>query len=374
VTDDRSDPELEALVAASLVKRGDLIPTTVEEVLDTDASFEGALPASLDRLRAPAEPVPARVVSLSDARARRALPFVGTFFAGAAAAAVAMLAFREKSPAVTVSGEPAGQSAPATSTSATPTAVPIVEVPTPECESCCAGASCQGARAELSTCPTGRKCVPCEGLDEADAVYRLRLGNLKPTEKVDARAIESLDVCVSVGGSPWSCEPAYADATTRPRGRLLGFASRAEDIALGVAMELRIRGNTRAYGAWRAGVRITPGALCRGIGVVMEDEAGAHLGGLSLFLERTYYVELGRREERSALEDLARRFAFGARTPRFLSLREGVKTGKFALTLGPFDRAEAEALRAELLRRADSEELSAGVVLHFGDDYVEPPL
>jgi hypothetical protein len=53
VTDDQSDPELEALVAASLVKRGELIPTTVEEVLETDASFDGALPESLHRLHRP---------------------------------------------------------------------------------------------------------------------------------------------------------------------------------------------------------------------------------------------------------------------------------------------------------------------------------
>jgi hypothetical protein len=375
VTDDQSDPELEALVAASLVKRGELIPTTVEEVLDADASFDGALPESLQRLHRP-EAASVKVSSLAEARSRRRslLPFVGTFVAGAAAAAVAMLALREPPPPMTVSGEPAGQSAPATSTSATASAT-VLEVPTSPCEGCCAGASCASVRGELASCPTGRKCVPCEGIDDPDAVYRLRLGNLRPTEKVDPRALESLDVCVSVGGSPWSCEPAFADAAARPRGRLLAFASRVDDLVAGVAMELRIRGKSLAYGSWRAGLRITPGALCRGVGVVLEDEKGEHLGGLSLFLERTYYVELGRREERGALEDLARRFSFGAYAPRFLPLREGVTRGRFALTLGPFDRGEAELLRAELLRRAgDDDAVREGIALHLGDDYVEAPL
>lgn len=375
MTDDQSDPELEALVAASLVKRGELIPTTVEEVLDTDASFDGALPESLQRLHRP-EAASAKVTSLDAARSRRRslLPFVGTFVAGAAAAAVAMLALREPPPTLIVSGEPAGQSAPATSASASPSA-PVLELPTSPCEGCCAGASCASARGELSSCPTGRTCVPCEGIDDPDAVYRLRLGNLRPTEKVDPRALESLDVCVSVGGSPWTCEPAFADAAARPRGRLLAFASRVDDLVASVTMELRIRGKTLAYGSWRAGLRITPGALCRGVGVVLEDEKGEHLGGLSLFLERTYYVELGRREERGALEDLARRFSFGAYSPRFLPLREGVKQGRFALTLGPFDRGEAELLRAELLRRTGSEDsVRDGIALHLGDDYVEPPL
>jgi hypothetical protein len=88
-----------------------------------------------------------------------------------------------------------------------------------------------------------------------------------------------------------------------------------------------------------------------------------------MFLERTYYVELARRDDRAALDDVASGFGFGERTPRFLSASRDVRGGRQVLALGPFDRPEAEALLRELRAQPDAGPFSTAFRVDNGDGY-----
>ena len=366
--------ELEALVAEALVRRGELLPTTTEEValLERDGiAFEGELPPKLrefnPELRQPA-PRSATLRGIQQVKPRRAWgAMAATFVAGAAAAAIALLLLRPPPP-VQVSSEPAGLGTPASS--APSEQAPLIEIPPlKRCgKDCCAGADCEFAKADVATCPTGRTCVGCTDFSGQDSAYRLRLGNFRSSEVVDQKSIEALDVCVRVGGSPWSCEPAYQDATARPMGRLLSTISRAEDLIASVEIELRIRGANKAYGAWRSGIKLGPNVMCKGLGVVLEDDNGRHVGGLSVFLEDVFFVELARAANAAELLQQKRSIQFADLEATVLTTTTASQDQRYVLTLGPFDREFAERVRSEMAAK------SLGASLSFGADYRLGPL
>ncbi|MFO0613340.1 MAG: hypothetical protein U0414_12165 [Polyangiaceae bacterium] len=94
-----------------------------------------------------------------------------------------------------------------------------------------------------------------------------------------------------------------------------------------------------------------------------DDDQHEHIGTLSMFLERTYFVELARRDERATLDEAARAFSFDGVTPRFL--RAG---GRHVLALGPFDRDEADRVFEQA--RANTPPARAdGLRIDAGDGY-----
>ncbi len=370
---DPTDDELEALVADAMARRGDLIPTTATEVRRAEedgVEIEGELPERLRELAPlpPSKSAPApregdtssgalsqRVVSLDDIRRAKQpqrppwLTHGVTFALGAAAAAATLLVTRAtESP--TVGQEPAGGPTATSAASAEP-APTRLEIPAvSRCqEACCAGSACAEAKGELRACATGRTCVACADLAGPTTAYRVRIGNLLPTKAIDPAALPALDVCARIAGSPWSCEPAHADASARPEGRTLPAVALAEDFAAGVELELRPRGQKQVLGRWRDSVRIGPNVLCRGVGVLMASEK-EDLGSLSLFLEDAHFVEIARDASAAALKDLRGRFSFADVAP---SMVETTAKGaeRFALVVGPLDKATAERLRWALAER-----------------------
>jgi len=369
VTDEKSNSELDALVARSLVERGELIPTTVEEVLETRADYDGELPRALERYEPKPEPPEAQPVKAASRNgdALRVLSYIGV----GAAMAAAIAAFFVSRGDQQIQGEHLGttRAGPA-GTMPVASQSPVV-IRKGSCEaSCCGGGECASAETAYTSCPTERTCIPCAGLDQADRLYRVRLGNVASASGQTAAALGQLDLCVSVGstpGSPWVCEPAYLPAATRPRGRFLAKASSVDELVGGVSMELRPKGQNKVLAAWRSGIKVGVGSLCKGVSVNLQNEQHEQVGTLSMFLERTYYVELARRPDRAALDEVATAFAFDGRTPRFMTVSSDVRGGGHVLALGPFDKPEAEALLREL--RGEPTALGAGFRIDNGDDY-----
>jgi hypothetical protein len=396
-----ADAELEALVAKAM-RRKTVVPTTEAEVRRAEeegVDFEGELPPSLRALvepraglergagrvtepgrrsderdveREPARSV--RVVSLDEARrARERRASFGGYaasFALGAAAAAAVAVFALRGPGdPEVGREPAGGPSASASSSAEPVRPAVVIPAVLACpSSCCAGSSCPSAEGELRACATGRSCVPCGDVPPAGSAYRVRIGNLLPTNKLDADKLGAFDICARIGGSPWSCEPAYAEASERPRGRVLPPVASVEDIGAGIELELRPRGTLQVFGRYKGSVRLNPTVLCRGVGVLLGNEKEEHLGSLSLFVEDAQYVELGRGSV-AELTTLRSELAFADVTPELHALAGSPGSpgspGTQALTVGPLDLRAAERLRVALLERGRAATSSTGA------DYAE---
>lgn len=392
-----AEAELEALVARAM-RRRTVAPTSEAEVRraeDEGVEFEGELPPALRALVEPeatraaggepgapqairqraerdAEKDAARsvrVVPLDEARRQRARGrasvggYAASFALGAAAAAaVAIFALRGPE-GLEVGREPAGGPSASASSSAEPTRETVAIPAVLACpSSCCAGSSCPSAEGELRACATGRSCVPCGELPPAGSAYRVRIGNLLPTDKLDADKLGAFDICARIGASPWSCEPAYADATQRPRGRVLPPVASVEDIGAGIELELRPRGTKQVYGRYKGSVRLNPTVLCRGVGVLLGNEKQEHLGSLSLFVEDAQYVELGRGTA-AELAALRSTLSFADLSPELHTIAGAA--GTRALVVGPLDLRAAERLRVALLERGRPATLSTGT------DYVE---
>ncbi|MFS8071052.1 MAG: hypothetical protein ACMG6S_32185, partial [Byssovorax sp.] len=308
-----------------------------------------------------------QVVSIEDLRRAREekraswWTHAGTFALGAAVAAGTLLYLRAPR-FETARQEPTGGPAGAVSAASEPARRVVIPAVQPCRDACCAGSSCAAAQGELRACASGRTCVGCGDAPEAGSVYRLRMGSVSPTPLLHDTELEEVDLCVRVGGSPWLCEAAYADPTTRPQGRTLLTLVSAADVALGIELELRPRDSKQVMGRWRDGVRLGPTALCRGVGALLANEKQEHLGSVSLFLDDAHYVELARAADLESLRKRRAELEFNDVTPQLI---ETTRTGaeRYALTVGPLSRPSAERLRWELLERSRS----ARVLL--GEDY-----
>ncbi len=388
-----ADRRVDALVADELGRRGELVPTTVGEVLAAEregVEYEGELPASLRELSgAAASPPPRtgaaslRVVSLDGVRRERAQArakagwggYAVAFVMGAAAAAAVLIATRpvgtpmapdDSRAAGTPSAIPSAPSDPLESV----IAIPAVSV----CgTSCCAGSACADAKGELRKCASGRSCVDCEEGTGAGSAFRVRLGNLIPAQGVDPANVARWDLCARVGGGTWTCEPATVDASMRPRGRVLPGAASTADLATAIELEVRPLGGKQVLGRWRDSLRVGPTVLCRGVGALLANESGGvktDVGSLSIDLEATHWVELGRGADAGALRVARGKLAFADVVPVLVELGAPGEAGggpRFALAVGPLDAAVAERLRWALLENGHI----ASVVL--GGDYRGEP-
>jgi hypothetical protein len=318
----------------------DLIPTSPAEVERAEASLtELELPESLRSYRAPTS---AKLAALPT-KPR----FVGYALAsagGALAAAAALLWLR---PTPTPPVTSAGGELVRTSASAHPPPVPLLFRSRCERE-CCAGSACRSATPALSACPSGLSCVACAPDNVNGGPYRLRLGSMIPSEAgqkvlpLDA----PLELCVVGSSNEAICLPALGE----PGGeawRLLKAVSPLQDLLTGLGIELRKRGDASALASWKHAVSPTPDVMCKGLAVQLSDGTET-LGRLSVFVEPTHFVELGRAAAVPDLLKTLRRFEPSGIQPRvYETSRPG--SGRFALVLGPLDKPDADALRWQVL-------------------------
>jgi hypothetical protein len=87
--------------------------------------------------------------------------------------------------------------------------------------------------------------------------------------------------------------------------------------------------------------------MCKGLAIQLNDDTET-LGRLSAFIEPTHFVELGRAAAVPELLKKLSRFDVSGIEPRiYESSLSGA--GRFALVLGPLDKADADALRWQAL-------------------------
>ncbi len=385
-----TDEEMDALVAAALTAKGELIPTSVDEVRaaeEAGVDYEGELPGSLREApelspvsrvgktvaEAPEQAASQRVVSLEEVRRARAartsspFAFAATFLAGAAVAAGVALVVRPSGP-MPVSPEQGAGPVPSASTSASSQQEDNVVIESARScgQGCCAGSACADAKGELAACASGRSCIACDAPTSGSA-YQVRLASLVPTDVLKEVPLESLDLCGRVLGGEWSCLPAYAAPAATPAPRTLAKPVTTADLAYGLEVELRPRGTKTVLGRWRDSVRLGPTVLCRGLGALVTNDKSENVGSLAVTLEDPYRVEIARAADVGALKALRARIAFADVEP-FVVETTAAGDRHFALAAGPFDQVTAEKLRWMLVER------SVGAKTVLGEDYTGAPL
>jgi hypothetical protein len=361
--DDRDDDALERDIVRALRDRGDLIPTTDEEVRAAERELEG------DELELPD--------SLRSYRGRRATPSVkrrpwlGYATAGLVGAAAAtfllLLMGPERQQDLTGAGRDLVRPSASMSSSARVPPQPVPLIAKPCSAECCGGAECSKAPAAFAQCPSGVRCIECN-TSTSDGPYRLRLGSMilaSGAEKVlEPDRMPALELCVVAPGAPAACLPALSTGTTDETWRLLGRISSAQDLLSGLRIEVRRQGETDALASWSHPVVASPEVMCKGLAIQLR--AGNEIvGRVSAFVEQTHFVELAREGTLPALAARRSEFAFQGVEPR---VYETTQPGKrFALVLGPLDRERAQALRWSVLENGREASVS------FGLDFVGAP-
>jgi len=275
---------------------------------------------------------------------------------GALAAAAALLWLRSPG---TLPVTSAGAELVRPSSSAAAPLVPLVFQSRCERE-CCAGSACKSAPPALASCPSGISCVACTPDNVNGGPYRLRLGSMIPSEAGQKLLplTAPLELCVLGSTSETLCLPALGE----PGGdtwRLLKAVSPLQDLLTGLTIELRKRGEARTLASWKHAVSPTPDVMCKGLAVQLSDGTET-LGRLSVFVEKTHFVELGRAAAVPDLLQILRRFEVSGLEPRIYEASQA-GTRRFALVLGPLDKSDAEALRWQGLERGLEANISHGL-------------
>lgn len=377
--DKREDDALEALVADALSARGDLMPTTEEQVARAErdgVELEVELPDELRELGEPARRAEQNVVQLEDRRRSPTSRWLGHAAAGvlgAAAASVFWIWFR--SPPDEIRPTPAAEpNPPAASSSASVRPVeigPVRACPPP----CCAGKACEAAEPLLRSCSSGRACIPC-ALDHLHgSLYRLRVGSLALSvdgqQRRDGERWGSLEVCARVGSAEPACIAAHAGAASDEVWTSLPGVASAQDLAAGFDLTIRVKGARTPLASWKHAVVVNPTLLCRGLSVAPKTTTGETLGTLSVFLEDAHYVELARSSKVSPLVERQRGLTFADVVPEVYETREAGER-RYVLAAGPLDKPTAERLRWKLLDRELDATLGTGVDW-VGQPRVEAP-
>jgi hypothetical protein len=224
---------------------------------------------------------------------------------------------------------------------------------------CCGGSECAAAD---QVCASGRRCIPCDVAGPNQNRYRLRLGSLNRSANMsDERATSASTVCVTIGSLETQCVPAQANDDRTEPWRVLRPAVSDQDLLSGVRVEVR-DGNAQTIASWAHPVVVQPDVLCRGLAVKPVTVVGATkepYGGLSIFLDDAHYVELGRGAKVSDLVALEQGFIFEDERARIF---ETTSTGsdRFAVIIGPLDKAQAERLRWLVLDQGRAARLTVG--------------
>ncbi len=334
----------------------DLVPTSEAEVERAEAALPDLeLPAGLERYR-PREKQPRNLQSPVIKPRFVGYALAATLGALAAAAALAWLRPPPTSPVTSAGGEllRASPSAPAPA--------PILHfLFHSRCErECCAGSACKTPGPTLATCPSGLSCVACSPDNVNGGPYRLRFGSMITSEagQKELPLEAPLELCVVGNGGDTVCLPALGE----PGGdawRLLKTVSPLQDLLTGLTIELRKRGEPTALASWKHAVSPTPDVMCKGLAVQLSDGTKT-LGRLSVFVEPTHFVELARAAAVPELLKTLRRFEVGGIQPRIYEASQP-DARRFALVFGPLDKADAEALRWQILDHGQEATISHGL-------------
>jgi hypothetical protein len=212
----------------------------------------------------------------------------------------------------------------------------------------------------MSACPSGIRCVACAPDNVSGGPYRLRLGTMIVSEagRKVLPLTTPLELCVGAAASAPLCVPALGE----PGGdawRLLKAVSPLQDLLTGLTVELRKRGETAPLASWKRAVSPTPDIMCKGLAIQLSDGSET-LGRLSAFVEPTHFVELSRAAAVPELLQILRRFdVSGIEAHVYESSQAGA--ARFTLALGPLDRADAEALRWQVLDHGLEANISHGI-------------
>lgn len=366
------DPDVERRteqrVVEALVKHQELIPITSAEVAEAEAkgvAFEGALPDSLRRFLPSTGDVPKNVVALNSRRASRRA-WLGHGLAailGAAAAAAVMWSWQryEAQTKMVVGREPLG---PAQSNPVLPAAGLQTPIATSlACsEACCAGSNCATAKSPLKECASQRRCIHCNA-GASDSRLRIRIGRLAPSETtqflLDKSPGRALELCVRVASSDLLCTPAQANTPHDEAWAALPLVATPADLLGGLTVQVRWVGETDAMAIWSKPVETNPAVLCNGIAIKPKLPDGESIGSLSIFLDDSYYVELGRAARTQALLDATRQLKLAGGDP-LLYETSAAGDGRFAMSLGPFDKATADAVRWAVLHQGGDAKIVLG--------------
>ena len=334
----------------------DLVPTSESEVERAEATLPDLeLPARLKSYRR-RESRPSNVAPLAGKPRVAGYALAAACGALAAAAAVAWLRPTPAPPVTSAGGELLRASASA------PAPAPILHfLFRSRCErECCAGSACKTPGPSLSACPSGLSCVACSPDNVNGGPYRLRFGSMITSEAGQkVLPLEApLELCVVGNGGDTVCLPALGE----PGGdawRLLKTVSPLQDLLTGLTIELRKRGEPAALASWKHAVSPTPDIMCKGLAVQLTDGTET-LGRLSVFVEPTHFVELARAPGVPELLKTLRRFEVGGIQPRIYEASQpGAR--RFALVFGPLDKADAEALRWQILDHGQEATISHGL-------------
>lgn len=372
----QSDRPLEELVVRALADAGELIPTTEAEVARAEAAGVESvepLPASLREFRAERAGL-ARVVALGSAR--RATPRHVTWLGhgvaavlGAAAALglVWLHSARHHQARLGAGQDPRREPIDTNAVASSATTQFTVKLGDACAPQCCAGIDCKTPTDKPKECASHRRCVRCMESDASGERYRLRTGRIAPTQAL-LRLLEGapdkvLEACfrvnaVSSGG--FSCTPAQARGDSDEAWALLPIVASGADLLSGLVVQLRWRGEAIALGEWTSPIQSNTAVLCSGLAIKPKQPDGELLGTLSVFLDDTYYVEIGRGRDTAGLTKLIRGYQFEGVVPKLFET-EGSGDNRFAATLGPLSRAAAEQGRWQLLQHGAEAKVVVGV-------------
>ncbi|HVY30922.1 MAG TPA: hypothetical protein VHB79_30390 [Polyangiaceae bacterium] len=355
-TDDDDERALQEVALRALRAGDELVPTSEAEVERAEGMLQrdSALPDDLRTYRtrrprhgqAPNPP-------------RRQLGVTGYAVATVVGALAAGTAVHWLEPQLPTSVTSAGSELVKQSASAKPRATPLSFQSNCE-KSCCAGSACPSAAEGLRACPSGIRCASCAADNVNGGPYRLRLGSVIVTEQGQKLLPLSapLELCVTGGAAGAVCVPALGEPGS-DSWRLLPQVTPLQDLLTGPRVELRKRGDSTVLASWKHVVSPTAELLCRGLAVVLNNE-GETLGRLSVFIEPTHFVELSRAATVPSLLEMLTHYEIAGTEPRvYESSQAGAR--RFALVLGPFDKAEAEALRWQALDHGAEANVSLGL-------------
>ena len=225
---------------------------------------------------------------------------------------------------------------------------------------CCAGSQCSSASEGLRACPSGIRCIGCATDNATGGPYRLRLGTMVPSEAGQkVLPLEApLELCVLSSTGEARCLPALGESNGEG-WRLLKTVSPIQELLVGLTVELRKRGETSALASWKHPVSPTPDVLCKGLAIQLSDGTEM-LGRVSAFVEQTHFVELSQAATVPQLLKTLARFDISGIEPRIYETSRPAD-GRFALTFGPLDKPDADALRWQILDHGLEASVSHGL-------------
>jgi hypothetical protein len=164
----------------------------------------------------------------------------------------------------------------------------------------------------------------------------------------------------AVSSGNFSCIPAQARGDSDEAWAHLPIVASGADLLSGLVVQLRWRGEATAIGEWTSPIQSNTAVLCSGLSIKPKQPDGELLGTLSVFLDDTYYVEIGRGRETAGLMKLIHGYQFEGVVAKLFET-EGGGDYRFVATLGPMSKVAAEQGRWQLLQHGAEAKVVVGL-------------